>query len=657
MGISHALVRALNHVGAQVVLWAAASMLTVFYSEKTVGELLKIPRAAVAMLQKFIQRQMQSAFKAEKRSVSSALFKREKNKTEPPSRLAGMFEISKTEPRPPPTQMLLSPAHEILDPDENSEPEEAAASAPVADPAQIKRRKVVLKTPIQRRVENWELPKLSLLEDPPASRIKLDEKEIKRKVDILREKLAKFEVTGEVVAARPGPAVTMFEFRPDVNVRVSEVTALEDDLSLALSSESLRILAPIPGRDVVGIETSNAIRETVYFKDMLADEEFWKDDMKLPVALGKTATGESKIIDLRRLPHLMVAGVTGSGKSVFTVSMIIGLLFKHSPKTLKLIIVDPKQVDYTAFEKIPHLALPVISDTRQAVVALKWAVNEMEKRYRSMSKFSARGLEIYNENVSQLSKEQIEAHEKTNQELDLAPGKKAEKYYYQQLPYLVIVLEEFGDLMTVDKQNVEHSVVRLAQKARAAGIHLVLAMQSPRKEVVTGLIKTNIPGRIAFKVSSGMDSRVILDETGAERLLAQGDMLYKSPGSSAVVRHHGPLLTDAQISDITKYWSEQSEPEYDASALRAIEGPDEELSLADGGTGTESEFDERYDEILSWASAQKSISASLIQRRFSIGYPRAARLIENFEKQGVVGPANGSKPRQVLVSNLASLEE
>jgi S-DNA-T family DNA segregation ATPase FtsK/SpoIIIE len=427
---------------------------------------------------------------------------------------------------------------------------------------------------------------------------------------------------------------------------------------LALSSESLRILAPIPGRDVIGIETSNAQRETVYFKDMLAVDEFWKDDMKLPIALGKTSTGEPKIMDLRKLPHLMVAGTTGSGKSVFTVSLIMGLIFKHSPKTLKLIIVDPKQVDYAAFEKIPHLAMPVIGDTRQAVVALRWAVNEMEKRYKSMSEFGARGIEIYNETVSKLTKEQIEEHEKRTQELESTPGKKAERYYYQPLPYVVIILEEFGDLMTVDKQNVEHSVVRLAQKARACGMHLVLAMQSPRKEVVTGLIKTNIPGRIAFKVNSSMDSRIILDETGAERLLAQGDMLFKSPGSSALIRHHGPFLKDSEVVDVAKFWAEQGEPEFDPSAMKAIEGPDDDMA----GENSDSEFgdnshDERYDEILAWASSQKTISASLIQRRFSIGYPRAARLVETFEREGVVGPQNGSKPRQVLISNFADLDK
>jgi S-DNA-T family DNA segregation ATPase FtsK/SpoIIIE len=335
----------------------------------------------------------------------------------------------------------------------------------------------------------------------------------------------------------------------------------------------------------------------------------------------------------------------------------MGLLFKHSPKTLKMIIVDPKQVDYAAFEKIPHLVMPVIGDTRQAVIALRWAVNEMEKRYKSMSVFGARGLELYNETVSKLTKEQIAEHDLKNQELESTPGKRAEKYYCHPLPYIVIILEEFGDLMTVDKQNVEHSVVRLAQKARACGMHLILAMQSPRKEVVTGLIKTNIPGRIAFKVNSSMDSRIILDETGAERLLAQGDMLFKSPGSSSLIRHHGPFLKDSEVVDIASFWAAQGEPEFDSSAMKAIDGPGEDaLDNATDEFG-DVEYDEKYDEILAWASTQKTISASLVQRRFSIGYPRAARLVETFESEGVVGPQNGSKPRQVLINNLANLGE
>lgn len=630
LGLSKVLKGALNTVGASIVLWSSLLILSILFFQFSIFS-LKWPKrlnllSSVNFFFNELHKRMITAFTIKSRLARA------------PSAPVPMMNKSEVFI---PIQMSLDPA---LD-DSNSN--KAIESAP-------QKRRVVMKTKIPMRVENWDLPKINLLDDPPATRFKLDEKDIKRKADILTDKLAQFSVTGEVVAARPGPAVTLYEFKPSINVRLSKITELEDDLALALSAESLRILAPIPGRDVVGIETSNSQREMVYHKDLLADDEFWKDDIKLPVALGKQVNGDPKIVDLRKMPHLMIAGTTGSGKSVFTVSLITGLLFRHSPKTLRLVIIDPKQVDLVAFEKIPHLALPLVTDTRLAVNALKWAVREMEKRYRSMNRFAARGLEAYNETVSKLTKEQIEEHEKVNSELELAPGKKGEQYYWHELPYIVIVVEEFGDLMSVDKGNVEHSVVRLAQMARACGIHLILAMQSPRKEVVTGLIKTNIPGRISFKVNASMDSRIILDEGGAERLLAQGDMLFKSPGGSNLIRHHGPFLKDAEIHSVAKFWAAQGEPIFDPAALKALEPQNDSTGLTSGEDGQDS-YDERYDEILAWASSQKEISASLIQRRFQLGYPRAARIVETFEREGVVGPASGSKPRTVLVSNLAHL--
>jgi S-DNA-T family DNA segregation ATPase FtsK/SpoIIIE len=668
LGISQVLVKAFNHVGVQVILWSAAAVLVVFYSEKTVQELMAWPMKGLALLKK-IQIPGPKDFFA-KQSEN----RKEKKKADKEKKAAEKAEkAGKSEKK----ESAFLPLNLKQDSKKEKEQEEAEEIRPLV-PVQLEmkdeddeadealrvpeRRKVVMKAKVIRRIENWELPKLSLLEDPPATRFKIDEKEIRKKAETLTDKLGQFSVTGEVVGAKPGPAVTMFEFKPSANVRVSKITELADDLSLALSSESLRIIAPIPGRDVVGIETSNAQRETVYLKDLLADDNFWKEDIKLPMALGKQANGEPKIVDLRKMPHLMVAGTTGSGKSVFVVSAITGLLFKHSPKTLRLIMIDPKQVDLAAFEKIPHLAMPPITETRQAVNALKWAVREMEKRYRSMNKFGARGLEAYNETVANLTKEQIEEHDKANQELEATPGKKADQYYFSQLPYIVIVVEEFGDLMAVDKANVETAVVRLAQMARACGIHLILAMQSPRKEVVTGLIKTNIPGRISFKVNASMDSRIILDETGAERLLAQGDMLYKSPGGSSLLRHHGPFLKDSEINGVAKFWSDQAPPEYDPTAMKAMEassGGGDGGAEGGGGGGEygDDSYDDRYDEILAWASNQKEISASLIQRRFQLGYPRAARIVETFEREGVVGPANGSKPRQVLISSFNHLVE
>ncbi|MBY0384052.1 DNA translocase FtsK, partial [bacterium] len=535
--------------------------------------------------------------------------------------------------------------------EEEAAVEETSESASMSSfLAPLKRRRVDLKKKVQRRIANWKLPEIAMLEDPPESRYRVDDKEIKMKSLLLVDKLGQFAVKGEVRGAKPGPAVTLFEFKPNADVKISKITELADDLSLALSSESVRIIAPIPGRDVVGIETSNSHRETVYLKDVLALDEFWNEEMRLPLALGRQADGNPKVVDLRKMPHLLVAGTTGSGKSVFVVCALTGLLFRHSPQTLRLILIDPKQVDLAAFSNVPHLLLPMVTEPKKAVNALNWAVREMEKRYRSMSKFGARGIEAFNEKVQQLSKAEIEEHEKYN----AATEQPVESYYYTPQPFIVIVVEEFGDLMAVDKNNVEHAVVRLAQMARACGIHLILAMQSPRKDVVTGLIKTNIPGRISFKVASKMDSRIILDDSGAERLLARGDMLFQAPGVAKPERHHGPWVTETEIAAIMSYWSEQGQPEFDESAMRAITrqpaySENGESQWGDGADGESGEYDERYDEILAWVSGLKSVSASLVQRKFRLGYPRAARLIEIFEREGVVGPANGSKPRDVLI--------
>lgn len=518
------------------------------------------------------------------------------------------------------------------------------------------RRENVKKVTRKIKDDEWEMPSLDLLKEPPSQFEGMSEEEIRQKSEQLVSKLEQFSVKGKIVGVKSGPAVTLFEFRPNADVKLSKITDLAEDLSLALSSESVRIIAPIPGRDVVGIETSNANRDTVFIKDIVSMDMFWKESVSLPIGLGRRADGYPMVVDLRKMPHLLVAGSTGSGKSVFVVSLITGLLLRHSPKTLKLILVDPKQVDLAAFNELPHLLVPPIRDGKKAVNALRWAINEMDKRYRSMSKFRVRDLEGFNECVAKFDDETKEEHQQINEQIDLEAPMKS--YYFEPLPYIAIIVEEFGDLMSVDKVNVEQAVVRLAQMARACGIHLVLAMQSPRKDVVTGLIKTNIPGRISFKVASKTDSRVILDEAGAERLLSRGDMLFQSPGISKPVRAHAAYVSEPEIESITEVWKEQSDPMYDPKAMRAVEGSssafgegESDIEAADGID----EFDERYDEILAAVSEMKEVSASLLQRKFRLGYPRAARLIEIFESQGVIGPANGSKPRKVLIQSLKDL--
>ena len=489
---------------------------------------------------------------------------------------------------------------------------------------------------IPKSQENWLFPKLGMLSSATTARVRIDDHTIKRSISILENKLNQFAVKGVVVSVKSGPAVTLYEFKPEVNVKISKITDLADDLSLALSAESVRIIAPLPGRDVVGIETSNPNRDIVYLKDILEDSSFWDEGKSLPLVMGKSVNGSCQAIDLRKIPHLLVAGTTGSGKSVFVVSIITGLLFRHSPKTMRLILIDPKQVDLSVFHNIPHLLMPPIKDVSQAVVSLKWAISEMEKRYRSMSEFGVRDLDSFNKVVSKLSESEKVHYEKINQE---------PKFYYTKQPYIVIVIEEFGDLMAVDKANVQHLVVRLAQMARACGIHLILSVQSPRRDVVTGLIKTNIPGRISFKVASKIDSRIILDESGGERLLAKGDMLFIAPGIGKPVRYHGPWVNETDVEKIATFWEQQSEDEYDPVAVDMLN-----QSSSENGMSYFNSFDKdsMYDEALEFVQSQTEVSVSMLQRKFRLGYPRAARIIETFEKKGIVSVPQGSKPRQVL---------
>ncbi|MCB0369555.1 MAG: DNA translocase FtsK 4TM domain-containing protein, partial [Bdellovibrionales bacterium] len=580
LSIAHVLLKVLNFAGLQVFLWCSTAILIIFYSEKSLNQLFSPLGKLFSQMKKYFLSNLSELQKKRKISRKNKEIERRNKPTEIIEDKELFINLDKA-------QQLAIEAF-----DSEEEIEEVEEESRIVIP----KRKVTLKAKPPKRIEKWDMPKLSLLEDPPATRMKIEEKEIRRKAEILTDKLKNFSVEGIIVDAKPGPLVTMFEFKPNADVKLSKITELQDDLALALASESLRVIAPIPGRDVVGIETSNSKRETVYYKDLLAEEDFWSDNLKLPIALGRQVNGEPKIVDLRKMPHLLVAGTTGSGKSVLITSIIAGLLFKHSPKTLRLILVDPKQVDLAAYAKVPHLIMPPVTDSKKAVSSLKWAIREMEKRYKSMSRFGARGLEGFNEVVEKLSAEELADHEKTNQDYENQGIMKLEQYYYTPQPYIVIVVEEFGDLMAVDKQNVEHGVVRLAQMARACGIHLILAMQSPRKEVVTGLIKTNIPGRVGLKVSSKMDSRIILDEGGAERLLPNGDMLFLAPGISKPMRHHGPYLTEKEINELAKHWSDQAEPEFDPIALKALDGFSEGGDAGAGGID-DNEYDEMYDQI------------------------------------------------------------
>ena len=488
----------------------------------------------------------------------------------------------------------------------------------------------------------WLLPETDLLNAPDPLSLRLSGRENEESAQKLLAKLNQFSISGEITHIRSGPVITLFEFKPEDHIKVARISQMEDDLMIALKSKSIRIIAPIPGKDVVGIETAHNHRQTVYLKNLLEEPGFWQKAPDLPLVLGRRVDGSSAIEDLAGIPHLMVAGSTGSGKSVFILSFLISLLFRHSPESLRILMVDPKQVDLSVFAGLPHLLSPPVRESKSAVKALQWCLNEMQKRYRSLSRFQARNLKSFNEKTKNLTAEEI----KKQEEESLKSAE--ESYYFTPQPFICIVLEEFGDLMSsLERSRVETLVVRLAQMARACGMHLILSMQSPRKDVVTGLIKTNIPGRISFKVSSRIDSRIILDEGGAERLLAQGDMLYLGPGQARPVRYHGPFVKEEEILSIVNFWKAQGQ------------GQSPVLSFAEGATksshreGVEQgedgeEEDQKYGEIFNYVSDLKEVSASHLQRKYSLGYPRAARFIDKLEEEGVIGPARGSRPREVL---------
>lgn len=495
------------------------------------------------------------------------------------------------------------------------------------------------KTTATKMFTEKDRPSLNLLNDSPIQGDKINKTEVDRLAKKLMGKLSQFSIGGSITAIKTGPAVIMFEFKPDESVKLSRIKEMADDIKMAIASESVRIIAPIPGRDVVGIEASRPSREMVYLKDILEKADC--SHQALPLVLGVRYDNVVAIKDLARIPHLLIAGTTGSGKSVFVISFIMGLLFRHTPQTLRLILIDPKRVDLSFFEGIPHLLAPIMTSCSEALCGLKWAILEMDKRYRSLAQFGVRDISSFNKVVAKLNAKEKRKHELNQEELP-----KDQVYYFKHLPYICIIVEEFGDLMAdiQFKRDIESSVNRLAQKARASGMHLVLAMQSPRKDVVTGLIKTNISGRISFKVASGTDSRIILDDVGAERLLSRGDMLFLEPGTPKSVRYHSPFVSEKEVQAVVRHWKNQSEVCYEESLVQSSKSGS---SLGQAKTHSFDQ-DPMHAQILNFVHTCEFVSASLLQKKFRIGYPRAARLIEVLHEEGAIGPPHGSKPREVL---------
>lgn len=507
---------------------------------------------------------------------------------------------------------------------------------------------------------DYKIPPISLLDDPlPVEESTEMKEEILLSSSILERKLADFGVEGKVVQVLPGPVITLYEFEPAPGIKVSRILSLSDDLALAMRALSLRILAPVPGKPVVGIEIPNTRKEVVSFKEVIISKGFAKADSKLMMVIGKDSIGEPMVQDLATIPHLLMAGSTGSGKSVGLNAMISSILLNATPDEVKMIMIDPKMLELSIFDGIPHLISPVVTNPKKAAAALAWAVQEMENRYKLMAELGVRNITGFNLRMDKLRNEYeeeleqwekdhakgIKPHEMDPDELmDEEDDKPIEPQ--AKLPYIVIVIDELADLMMVASKGVEEALTRLAQMARASGIHLIVATQRPSVDVLTGIIKANFPSRISYKVTSRVDSRTILDSMGAEKLLGRGDMLFMPPGTHRLLRIHGAMVSDDEIERIIKFIKEQKKPDYIEEIFSSVVVEDEKTEEAE-------DYDEKYDEALALVARDRQASISYIQRRLRIGYNRAARIIETMERDGVVGPSDGVRPREIYVNPIS----
>lgn len=540
-------------------------------------------------------------------------------------------------------------------------PWEDAASAPIAPPsartpksnepkvAAVKAPKPVRSDTDQQAFDfanegGFELPPLGILAKPGQRGGTVDEESLKANAKMLEGVLQEFGVRGQIDQIRPGPVVTLYELVPAPGVKHGRVVALADDIARSMSARACRI-SVVQGRNAIGIELPNAKRETVFLRDLLASGEYDKKSHLLPLALGETIGGEPYVADLARMPHLLIAGTTGSGKSVGVNAMILSILYRHSPAECRFIMIDPKMLELSVYDGIPHLLAPVVTDPKKAVVALKWTVREMEDRYRRMSKLGVRNVASYNERAREAQEkgEHFERTVQTGFDEQGRPVYESEKIRPEPMPYLVVVMDEMADLMLVAGKDVEGAVQRLAQMARAAGIHLIMATQRPSVDVITGTIKANFPTRISFQVTSKIDSRTILGEQGGEQLLGQGDMLYMA-GGGRITRLHGPFVGDQEVEEVCKHLRAQAEPEYLDLITDEPDG-DGDGAYGDEGGGT---GDDLYDRAVAVVTRDRKASTSYVQRRLQIGYNRAATLIERMEQEGVVSPANHAGKREVL---------
>lgn len=486
----------------------------------------------------------------------------------------------------------------------------------------------------------YDLPPLSLLDEPKHTTVRIEEEALRKSSEILEAKLANFGIEGRVVAVRPGPVITTFEIEPAPGVKVNRITNLQDDLAMALRAVGVRILAPVPGKAVVGIEVANKDREHVFLAEILESEPFAHSPSRVTLALGKDSAGNPVVADLARMPHLLMAGATGTGKSVSINAMIMSILFKATPQDVRFVLIDLKMLELSLYEDLPHLLVPVVTDPKKAVIVLKNLVEQMDERYRLLKEKGVRHIDSYN----RLLEQEAEAGgiiELTELVGDEDGGSAAASPRHERLPKLVVIIDELADLMMTVGRHVEEPITRLAQKARAAGIHLICATQRPSVDVITGLIKANFPARLSFQVTARVDSRTILDAIGAERLLGGGDMLFLPPGQARVQRLHGAYVSEAEIRKVVGYAKQQHGPSY---VMELLEGKEDE----EGGGDEEEYDDEMYDQAVRLVTESRQASISWVQRRLRIGYNRAARMIERMEREGVVSASEGGRPREVL---------
>ncbi len=563
-----------------------------------------------------------------------------------PTPRAGMPAAERAEPRFDRLGRVAAPA---MAPDSDDHDEEIDDEEPAPAP---RRRATAPRAPARRAGSGYVLPSLNLLATPRASeRTTLSKELIDTNAAALETVLSDFGVRGEIINARPGPVVTLYELEPAPGIKSSRVIGLSDDIARSMSAVSARV-AVVSGRNAIGIELPNPTREKVYLRELLSAKDYNETAAKLPLCLGKTIGGESVIVDLSRMPHLLIAGTTGSGKSVAINTMILSLVYRLSPHQCRLIMVDPKMLELSVYDGIPHLLTPVVTDPKKAVVALKWAVREMEGRYKKMAKLGVRNIEGYNARIAEAKANGETLHRTVHTGYDKETGEaiyEKEELELDPLPFVVVVVDEMADLMMVAGKDIEGAIQRLAQMARAAGIHCILATQRPSVDVITGTIKANFPTRISFQVTSKIDSRTILGEQGAEQLLGQGDMLYMA-GGGRISRVHGPFVSDDEVEKVVRHLKTQGQPEYleEVTASDELEEGEDGAVFDSTGMGL-AEGGDLYNQAVAVVKRDRKASTSYIQRRLQIGYNRAATLMERLEKEGIVGQPNHAGKREILI--------